>query len=71
MKKKLNIEGMSCDHCVMRITNALKEIEGVRSVDVNLQGGFALVDLSADVEDSKVEKAVDEAGYDLISIEIM
>ena len=29
IKKKLSIEGMSCQHCVMHVANALKELEGV------------------------------------------
>ncbi len=28
MSKKIYIEGMSCDHCVKHVTNALIEMEG-------------------------------------------
>lgn len=35
MAKKIFIEGMSCGHCVMHATNALKEL-GLQNVKVDL-----------------------------------
>jgi len=35
----LNVEGMTCGHCKMAVTNALKELEGVKNVDVHLKEG--------------------------------
>jgi len=32
MKETLKIEGMTCDHCVMHVTNALEAIEGVANI---------------------------------------
>lgn len=32
----ISIEGMTCDHCVRAVTGALKEISGVRDVQVSL-----------------------------------
>ena len=37
LKKRAIIEGMSCNHCVKRVENALKELEGVQDVKVNLK----------------------------------
>lgn len=69
MKKKIIIEGMSCNHCVSHVENALMEVEGVKSVKVDLKGKYALVDLANDVDDSKLKAAVDDAGYEVIRIE--
>lgn len=69
MKKKLYIEGMSCQHCVMRVTNVLKDLDGVESVDVNLKEGYALVGISRILDDNDYIKAIDEAGYDFIRAE--
>lgn len=38
MKKTIYVEGMSCGHCVKRVENALKSIDGVVSVEVSLEG---------------------------------
>lgn len=33
----LNVQGMTCNHCKMSVTNALTELEGVQNVEVHLQ----------------------------------
>ena len=62
MKKELLIEGMSCQHCVRRVTNALEAIDGVQAT-VNLEQKKAVVELTHDVSDEVLIAAVDEAGY--------
>ncbi|MBC8285330.1 MAG: heavy-metal-associated domain-containing protein [Nitrospinae bacterium] len=36
VKESLIVEGMTCQHCVQTITDALKHISGVHLVEVNL-----------------------------------
>ena len=62
MKKELLIEGMSCQHCVKRVTQALQAIDGVQAT-VNLEQKKAVVELAHDVSDEALIAAVDEAGY--------
>lgn len=31
METILKIEGMSCDHCIMHVTNGILDVEGVKS----------------------------------------
>ncbi|MDD2480595.1 MAG: copper ion binding protein [Lutispora sp.] len=69
MKKQINIEGMSCGHCVKHVEEALKEIAGISGVTVSLEGKYAIVELNADADDSKLKEAVEEAGYDVTGIE--
>ncbi len=69
MKKKLYIEGMSCQHCVMHVTNALKELEDVESVEVNLEGKYAIAELAKDLDEAVFKDALDDAGYDLVKVE--
>ena len=47
MKETLKIEGMTCDHCVMHVTNALEAIDGVEKAKVSLKKNEALVKFSA------------------------
>lgn len=68
MKKLINIEGMSCGHCVKHVEEALTELGGVTKVEVSLKDKNAVVELSQEVEDSKLKEAVAEAGYDVVSI---
>ncbi|HHU64237.1 MAG TPA: heavy-metal-associated domain-containing protein [Clostridiales bacterium] len=69
MKKKLFIEGMGCQKCVHHIEEALKEISAVKSARVNLEGRYAEVELNQDVDEDIFKAVIDEAGYELVSIE--
>lgn len=40
---ELNITGMTCDHCVRSVTNALKDVPGVEDVTVSLENNEAIV----------------------------
>jgi len=71
MKKKIKINGMSCEHCVKRVKNAMEGIEGVNNVQIDLSAGEALFDATDDVKDGDIKYAVEDAGYDVVNIEIV
>jgi copper ion binding protein len=68
MKKILSIEGMSCQHCVKHVKEALKKISGVKSVQVNLEGKYAEVDLLNEISEDIFRTVIDEAGYSLVKV---
>ncbi|MFZ4356495.1 cation transporter, partial [Enterococcus gallinarum] len=37
MKQQFSIEGMSCNHCVARVEEAVSALDGVQKVKVNLK----------------------------------
>ncbi len=59
----LAIEGMTCASCVARVEKALKKVEGVREVNVNLATGRARVTASNQVTVDALRDRVDRAGY--------
>jgi len=67
MKKKILIEGMSCNHCVGHVKEALEAIDGVSSIEVNLETNSATVE--TEVFDEILKEAIEEEGYDVIGIE--
>lgn len=69
MKKKLIIEGMSCGHCVGRVEKALNETDGIVSATVDLSSKSAIVELEKAIEDQQLIDIIDEAGYDVVSVE--
>ena len=69
MIKKIHIEGMSCNHCVRHVEEALKEIDGVKAVNVDLQKKLAMVELASEIQDEKFKSAIDDAGYEVVKIE--
>jgi len=63
MKTKLTVDGMSCEHCVKAVTDALQAIPGVDKAKVNLKKKSAEVVHSDDVSATTLIKAVEEAGF--------
>ena len=61
-KVEIKIEGMTCGHCAMSVTNELATIEGVSNVQVDHAAGKAVVE-SSGVSNEKLAEAVEEAGY--------
>ena len=64
MEKKLNVEGMSCQHCVAHVAQALEAVEGVSRVEVSLENASAIVELDGAVSDEALIAAVKNAGYE-------
>ncbi len=63
MEKILNVEGMSCNHCVAAVKKALENVDGVKEADVNLEDKKAEVKLDKEVSEEVLVKAVEDAGY--------
>ena len=60
----LNIEGMSCGHCVKAIENSVTAISGVDNVQVQLDSGTVNVEFNKDaVEVEQITNAIEEQGY--------
>lgn len=69
MLKKILIEGMNCEHCVNHVKEALSKLNGVTSVNVNLDSKLAVLEALQDVKDEDIKAAVDEVGYEVLEIE--
>jgi len=60
----IKVQGMTCNHCVMRVAKALKAVPGVQDAKVDLQKAEAVVSYDdAKVSPEKLSSAVVEAGY--------
>ncbi|MGN0696682.1 MAG: heavy metal translocating P-type ATPase [Oscillospiraceae bacterium] len=68
MTKTVNVEGMMCMHCAGHVQKALEEVEGVSSVQVDLEGKKAVCSLSSDVPDEALISAVEKAGYKALAV---
>ena len=66
MEKVLKVEGMMCAHCQKHVTNALAKLEGVTAVDVSLEAKTATVKADRDISVAEFEKAITDAGYELV-----
>ncbi len=65
-KKVINIEGMHCDHCVKRVTDALNSIEGVDKVKVNLAKKEVVITSEKEISDELINSKINELGFQII-----
>lgn len=65
MKKvKFDVQGMTCSSCQAHVENAVKKLEGAKSVNVNLLSNNMMVEYDEKILDnSKIINAVIDAGY--------
>ena len=68
MEKVISIEGMACMHCVNHVQQALSAVPGVKEAKVDLESKSATVSVDGSVTDAALKAAVDEAGYQAVSI---
>lgn len=62
---RLDIEGMSCGHCVKTVRSALEQVEGVDVLEVEI--GSAIIVLDTDSADLQaVTTAVDDTGFQVV-----
>ena len=64
MKQQFSIEGMSCNHCVARVEEAVSALDGVQKVKVNLkkQNGTVKFD-ETKVNPKRCSQAINGLGY--------
>lgn len=67
MKKKIQLEGMSCGHCVAHVQEALGALENTTDIQVELGTQSVLVETGA--TDELIRQAIDDAGYTVVSID--
>lgn len=61
----LRVEGMTCEHCSAKVERFVMEVDGVKSVRVDLGDKRVIVEgehLSKDA----IKEACEDAGYDVI-----
>ena len=62
----LTVTGMTCGHCKAAVQKALEAVEGVTSVNVDLDNGSAQIEGTAQIE--LLIAAVAEEGYNASAV---
>jgi copper ion binding protein len=64
MQVEIAVEGMVCESCVQAITYEVGRLEGVRSVEVDLDSGKAVVTYTeGTIEPAIIEQTIEGIGY--------
>lgn len=56
------VPDMTCDHCVESIAGGVSPLDGVQTVDVDLDSKLVSV---VGGDDAAIRAAIDDAGYDI------
>ena len=61
--EQIKVKGMSCNHCKMSVTNALKSIDGIQDVQVDLETGNVKFEQTKPVDRKTVEETINRIGF--------
>lgn len=67
MKRKVLINGMSCMNCVRHVKEALEEIPGMESVQVDLATKSAII--AGDMAESLIVKVLADHDYEVLEFQ--
>jgi copper chaperone len=63
----INVEGMSCEHCVAAVTNAVSALPGASRVAVDLAAKTVTVHFDpALVTADQIADTIEDQGYDVV-----
>lgn len=65
MKKRITIDGMHCAGCVSSVEKAIRKVDGVQNVSVQLTTESAYIDFEGDFPGDGIKDAVQGAGFEL------
>ena len=57
------VSDMTCGHCKQAVTHEVSTVEGVESVEVDLDTKLVTV-VGSSLDDAKLRAAIDDAGYE-------
>ena len=69
MNKTVYIEGMMCGHCEARVKKVLEALDGVEQAEVSHETGTAVVEMTEEVADEVLKKAVEDQDYKVLGID--
>ena len=66
MQKIIDVDGITCDHCVATITKAIESLSGIIKVNVDIQKQQVVVEFNESLKNSKkILEKIGEAGFEV------
>lgn len=63
LKTIIKVEGMSCNHCVAKVTKALESLDDIRKVKVNLKNNSVIILSDKELNIKAVESTINSLEY--------
>lgn len=67
-KKKIQVEGMHCEHCAKKVKSCLEELTDVRKVKVVLSKKEVMVKYHHSLDNELLQRKIEELGYQVTGI---
>lgn len=67
----VEIKGMKCEHCASHVKEALKELDGVKKVEVDLPTNTAAITSKNNLDLNTVKNAIEKLDYSVINIKMI
>lgn len=61
--RTIDVDGMTCEHCVANVVRALEKVDGVAVAAASLEKQSAQAGLNKDIPDEVLRDAINRAGY--------
>jgi copper chaperone len=68
MKQIITIKGMSCNHCVMHVKEALLELTEIMEVEVDLNKNIAVIETKEKVKKEILVETIEAIGYQVVEV---
>jgi copper chaperone len=66
MQKIIDVDGITCEHCVTTIKKSIESLSGIVSVNVDIQKQQVIVDFNGSLKNSeKILEKIGEAGFEV------
>ncbi|MFE5934195.1 heavy-metal-associated domain-containing protein [Streptomyces sp. NPDC056470] len=60
------VAGVNSGHCKAIVSGALRELDAVDTVQVEISTGLITINSAAELDDKLIEETVEDAGYDYV-----
>lgn len=68
MNKQVKVDGMTCNGCAKTVKSAFEEVEGIRSVEINLDNQTASVDTDTELNIDNLNHSLVDTNYSATAI---
>ena len=66
MEKIIKVDGMMCNHCVMHVEKALKELSFIKDVKASLANKEVVITYEGNYDEKAIKEAIKNAGYTVV-----
>lgn len=64
--KEIKVEGMKCAMCKKHVEEALKSVDSVKKVKVNLETGIVEIKSKEEIDNEQIKNKIDELGFNVV-----